>query len=191
MTTSSFFKIGLISLFITLNLLTVVTLNCPAPLESFLSQWTNQHTPDSFQNQARLVLYRLRQYANLTGLDPRWEMFSNVKGPDWRYQIEGVCNHGAWILPLPGQSQRTLAEEWFFDFKEGKFRLNTAASQTGRHAYVQYLCKKFEHHLNHKIHSVRLNIQYQDILDPSKAQQVKHHYADPIQSYPLEIIQCR
>lgn len=178
-----------ISFFILLNLITLFVANFPPYLQKPFER-IGHHFSNYFIYYFELFTYKIRLYASITGLDPRWEMFSTVKGPDWRYLIEGVCDHGRWTLPLPGQSKRPISDEYFFDFKEGKFRLNTAANSLGRKAYASYLCHKFKRHNDHSVHSIRINIQYQDIVDPQLALQSHFHFSPKIQTVLLEEAKC-
>jgi hypothetical protein len=183
-------KISIVSIFIVINLSAVLLSNFPEFLKLPASQFAEAHFSKSSLQSIRQGTFRIEQYAALTGLNPRWEMFSNVKGPDWRYLIEGICKHGSWPLPLPGQTRRKFIDEYFFDFKEGKFRLNTAKDQKGRQAYARYLCKVFGQYNGHTIEKININIQYQGIRNPQDANQTGSHYEPHIASSVLEELTC-
>jgi hypothetical protein len=183
-------KKPLILLFIALNLVTVLAINLPPFLQKRLDSYLSRDPSSHHTFRTQQVLFFLKRYAFWTGLDPRWEMFSHVKGPDWRYLIEGVCDHGAWILPLPGQSKMGFWNDLLFDFKEGKFRLNTAANPVGRHSYAQFLCRKFSGYHSHPLREIRINIQYQKILEPKEASRLNTHYDPQIETHPLEVLSC-
>ena len=190
MTAKSRIKTWIISGFILFNLFTVLLVNLSPLLSDTMTHSLETLTSSHFIYKLRLVSFRMRQYANWVGLDSRWEMFSHVKGYDWRYRITARDAHNTYVLPLAGQSERSFLEATFFDFKEGKFRLNTAGDAIGRHAYINYLCHKFATFQGNPIHSIKIEIQYQKILEPRQALQYGYHFAPEVISYPLEAMTC-
>jgi hypothetical protein len=83
-------------------------------------------------------------WAYLVGFDNRWEMFSYSHKDAYRYQFLGVTTSGeSSILPLPHQSDRSLWQRLFVDFREEKFLLNIYRNQNAKKAYGEYICREF------------------------------------------------
>ena len=161
------FKFGM-SLFIVLNILTVLYMN--------LAHKKIAYYGDQYR-------YVISQYAHIVGLDNRWTMFSSMNRHNWRYQITANYTDGRRteqvVLPLPLQSERTFLQRNFFDSTEAKFHLNTHSQTTPKEAWARYLCRKFPEHNGMSIDSVVFKIQIQNILDPEEARQ-KGRDVDPL-----------
>jgi hypothetical protein len=116
-------------LFFALNLLTILNSNRP----EWLPNWPQ-------------LKYRLGMYGHYVGLDNRWEMFSYIYRDDWMLVFKGKPRGpGAeYILPLALQSKRAWYNEWFFDFREAKYRLNIFGSKPAREKYAHYQCRQFD-----------------------------------------------
>ncbi len=151
------FKRGLICLFIFVNLLAV-----------FHSNRRNWFDLEKLTDWSPSNLYKIQKwhwrtsiYGHLIGADNRWEMYSYMWRDDWSlvYKARYQGEKEDLVLPLALQTRRALIDEYFFDFKEAKFRLNTYRNKDARVAYAKWLCKKYSTHNGKPIESVSCDLE--------------------------------
>ena len=172
----SAFAKSITSAFIGLNVFTVIYMNLPSRLIE----------------GGKPLTTKLRQYANFTGLETQWEMFSTAKGNDWRLLIEGDCpNQGSLKLPIAGQAPRSFWQDHLFDFKEGKLKCNIALDPISRRAYAEHLCREYSCASGERMRRVRISMLFQSILDPREALKRHHHLAPVIRRETVEDLSCK
>jgi len=180
----------LISLFIVLNLSTVLFMNRPVWMIQTINQRINYLTP---QDAYRINYgsWLIQQYAYRAGLDNAWQMFGRQSRFNWWFDIRGVYANGQSVsLPLPLQSPRTFWQATFFDIKEGKYQLNLYPSEDLRQRYAHYLCRQYPRHDGYPILSITFDLHHQMLLDPAEAVLRKTHLADRSYSRPLNAFTC-
>ncbi|MEQ1830458.1 MAG: hypothetical protein ABL921_31155, partial [Pirellula sp.] len=162
-----------LSSFVVLNLTTVLFINLPASMHKECCLWINEHFSQWNTYRIRYASWRWQQYAHLTGLNNRWQMFGYQSRFNWWYDIRAIYSDGdqetSVLLPLPNQSPRTLLERYVFDLKERKFELNIYASEIARERYSRYLMRVYSTHQGLPIQSVRWHLCTQNILPPDQA----------------------
>lgn len=163
----------LLSLFILLNIATVQYMNLPRDLTAKKqAEWTSKWDP-MMKYRLSVANWRWQQYAHLAGLDNVWQMFGKQSYFNWRYDIRGVYGSGeaarTVLLPLPGQSERTLAQRYLVDFRERKFELNIYRSDFARKAYMRYLARQHPVHEGLPLSEIRWKVAFQNILPPAEA----------------------
>jgi hypothetical protein len=164
-----------LSIFILLNLSTVLYMNLPKQWSAETYQQWSAALPESTKHQLSLCNWRWQQYAHIAGLSNQWQMFGKQSNFNWWYDIRGVYSDGTTtetvLLPLPNQSARTFAEKYLFDLKERKFALNIYLNQFARQAYQRYLAQCYPEHLGLPLTEIRWKLCYQMILPPEEAVQ--------------------
>ncbi len=151
-------------LFFALNLLAALIANRPKWFE----------TPSYTVNQ---VLWQLRRYAHWTGTDARWEMFSYMYRDDWKLVFK-ARSRGAedeMVLPLALQSPRSFLEDWLFDFKEAKIRLNIYSDKNHRERYQRFLCRNWNNSNTDQLAYVACDLESQPLLPRSLARAMNQH----------------
>lgn len=128
-----------VSVFVTLNVLTILLANRPPGFLAFES---------SGSEAARWAIWADTRYGYALGLDPQWQMFSHVHKVNWGYVIEArYGGERTVLLPLPSQSPRTWWQRAFVDFKEAKFELNLYGDEPRRarwrEEYSDYLRRQY------------------------------------------------
>jgi hypothetical protein len=163
----------LISMFVLVNLLTVLWINQPEAYSDAKSKWIDRQLPPKEAYQLRYAAWRWSQYAHYAGLDNRWQMFGRQSRFNWWYDIRAVYSDGVQestvSLPLPNQSARTFVQRSLFDLKERKFELNIYLNPVARESYSRYLARQFPTHDGMPIQSVRWHLGTQGILSPAEA----------------------
>lgn len=159
-----------ISAFILANISTVVIVNLPESAGAQLARRASLLASPETVYRLRQANWYLRSYAHLVGLDNRWQMFGRQSRFNWWYVIKARYADGAAdkvvVLPLPRQSARTVAQRWFFDFKEAKFHLNVYSDPIAREAYARYLMRTHATHDSMTIKSIKWELWHQSILTP-------------------------
>jgi hypothetical protein len=168
----------LISLFLVVNFATVLYMSLPSEGAQTLFAWFSAAGHDDTEHHLRVADWRIRQYAYLTGLDNRWQMFGRQSRFNWWYVIRGIYGDSdyqqgdhqkAVMLELPNQSPRTLWQRCVTDLKEQKFRLNIYSNEVAREAYSRYLARQFSVREGKPIRAVRWELGYQMIMPPDVA----------------------
>jgi hypothetical protein len=163
----------LLSLFILLNISTVLYMNLPREWSAEkYQQWTATWDPMT-KYRLSLINWRIAQYAFLVGLNNQWQMFSTHGDVNWWYDIRAVYSNGRMsrtvLLPLPTQSERTWSEKNLFDLKEIKFTRNIHNNEFARKAYMLYLAKQYPKHEGLPLTEIHWKLVYQTILPPDEA----------------------
>lgn len=174
--------------FVLLNFIAIINSNRPQWLlvERILPSNT---TINYFMNHFR---WRISIYAHYAGLDNRWEMFSFIYREDWflvfkaRYEGEEQDVY----LPLALQSERRFIDEWFYDFREAKYRLNIFGNQGARQHYAKWLCKKYKMKDNHRILYVAVDYETTDILPREQARELGNHLGDKKMTKRFDLVAC-
>jgi hypothetical protein len=170
------------SLFIVLNIVTVLFVHRPTGLGSELMAAVRKRSPIA-AHRIELAAWHILRYAHLSGLDNRWVMFSRQTRYRWWYAITGLYADNyrteTVVLPLPLQSDRSFLQRYFFDAKEGKFHLNIYNDLVAKEAYSRYLSRRFPTHDGIPIRSIVFELKRQAILSPTEAS-VRQQYLDPI-----------
>lgn len=166
-------KRRLISMFVLVNLLTVLWINQPESFCDTKSKWLDRWLPPSDAYRFRYAGWRWSQYAHYTGLDNRWQMFGRQSRFNWWYDIRAIYSDGVRestvLLPLPNQSARTVLQRTLFDLKERKFELNIYLNPLARESYSRYLARQYPTKDGMQIQSVRWHLGTQGILPPDVA----------------------
>ncbi|MBK8090827.1 MAG: hypothetical protein IPK32_02200 [Verrucomicrobiaceae bacterium] len=162
-----------LSLFIVLNISTVLYVSLPPAWAARKhAEWTADWAPMA-KYRLSLVHWRWQQYAHLAGLNNVWQMFGKQSEFNWHYDIRGVYGSGKaekWVLlPLPGQSKRTWAQTYIFDFRQRKLDLNIYRDEFARQACMRYLARLYPEHEGMPLTKIRWNLRYQMILPPDEA----------------------
>jgi hypothetical protein len=162
-----------LSLFVVLNIATVQFVSLPPDLMAKKhAEWTADWDPMT-KYRLSVANWRWRQYAHLVGLDNVWQMFGKQSEFNWHYDIRGVYGSGEtekWVKwPLPGQSERTLLQEYIVDFRERKLALNIYRSEFARQANMRYLARLYPEHEGQPLTKVRWNLRTQRIFPPDEA----------------------
>ena len=76
-------KRRLVSMFVLVNLLTVLWINQPEAFTDAKSKWIDRQLPPNEAYQLRYAAWRWSQYAHYAGLDNRWQMFGRQSRLNW------------------------------------------------------------------------------------------------------------
>ena len=180
----------LLSLFIVLNLGTVLFINRPL--------WLVRESDEIVQGFTPRLAYRfnytgwlIRRYAHLAGLDNLWQMFGRQSRFNWWYEITATYADGKTVvLPLPRQSPRTFWQAHFADYKEAKYHLNLYQSQELRQRYAHYLFREYATKDGAAIQTITFNLHHQMLLEPPQSGQQRTHVADRSYSQVLDQFSC-
>lgn len=184
-------KKTLISIFVVLNVFTVLFMNRPLVfIDAVNKKIANLNRPTLV---AKLAYYSwlVFQYAHIVGLDNRWIMFGRQSRFNWWYLISakyGDINTIA--LPVPPQVTRTLFENLFIDFKEMKFYLNLYDNPVGRESYARYLCRKHPKYNGLPIKSVIFDLYFQNIAPLKEAARLRFYMYPGVYSRSLNEFKC-
>ena len=190
-------KRSIISIFILVNLFTIVYYNAPQRIRKI----TNKIFPP---------LKLIMQYAPCIGITGNWRMFTSIEKYNWWIVIKGVyktpslkkgirfdfarlyprsllpgftlrSNKGSKeiILPLPLQSKRTFMETYFYDFREVKFILFLLREKFRQKRYAVYLCRKFQDYEGRKIEKIIYELYKQEKYRPQEAYK-NGYYIKPV-----------
>jgi hypothetical protein len=155
----------IISLFAVLNISTVLYMNRPEQLIAATESAFRRHLDGWTRYQVNRADWLVRRYANVVGLDNRWEFFGRVSRFNWHYLVHARTADGRMtVLPLPRQSPRTFAQRTFADFKEAKFHLNLYTRPRAREAYARHLCRAYPTVQGASVSSVVFELYTQNIL---------------------------
>ena len=182
----------LISLFILLNISTVIYINRPVPLKeiqgSKLKEILHSSSLDYMTSVTGLFF---RSYGELVGLGTRWLMFILQDRYNWFYLIKAKYNDSSEVLlPIPRQGTRTFVERNFFDFKDAKFQYNFNYRPYVKEHYASYLCRKYPVHNGTRIKSIVFEFYKQNILKPKEADKRKRYLEPIIRKETLGVFNC-
>ena len=158
----------IISIFILVNLFTIVYYNTPQRIRKI----TNKIFPP---------LKLIMQYAPRIGITGNWRMFTSIEKNNWWVAIKGVYKGSSKevILPLPLQSKRTFMETYFYDFREVKFIITLLREKCRQKYYAIYLCRKFQDYEGHKIEKIIYEVYKQEKYRPKEACKIGY-YTEPV-----------
>lgn len=179
-----------VSVFICLNLLTVLHMNRPIPVIDAGTRWTSQYLSKNVTSGLYYVSWLIQRYAHLVGLDNRWQMFGRQSRFNWWYRILGKFGSKLVLLPLPLQSSRNTLESMFIDFKEIKFQLNLYPSEAERRKYAHYLCRQFAGYRSMPIESVIFQIYGQKLKSRQEASSSGDYVWPKIHEHLLNEFPC-
>lgn len=181
----------LISVFIVLNLITVLFTHRPRPLADAFNRWSYSHLSPLQSWKLNMIGWHISNYGHHIGLDNRWEMFSFAHRFHWWYLFRAESDGNKVIdLPLPLQSNRSFIQKYFFDFREAKYHLNLYANKTERLAYMSYLCRRFSVIEGAKTRKIILELHHQ-IFNEREVTRATGQYMNPnAYSRALDEITC-
>lgn len=171
----------LISLFILLNVLTVIFINRPVPINEIQGNKLKEilHSPYKYSDVSKIQKF-ITGYGEFVGLGTRWLMFILQDKYNWSYVIKArYSDLSEIVLPIPRQGERTALQKNLFDFKDAKFQYNFNYRPYIKEHYASYLCRKYSVHNGAKIKSVIFELYKQNILDSKEAEQ-RGHSLEPI-----------
>ena len=181
MINSPSFKKLLVSIFILLNISTIIFANFPERLKRF----TQLKISSSFPS------FLLNKYGQFTGLCARWGMFANLDREKWWLLIKGKYkNQKEIILPLPRQSTRRFIDRFFFDFREAMLCVRLGNDKKKQERYASFLCRRFFAHNGSSIESIVFESRSQKILTISEANKLGYHYDPGIKRESLGVYKC-
>ena len=182
----------LISLFILLNIFTVVYVNRPVPLKERQDSKLKEilHS-SSLDYMTSIVGLFFRGYGELAGLGTRWLMFILQDKYNWSYLIKAKYSDSSEIvLPIPRQGKRTFLQREFFDFKDAKFQYNFNYRPYAKEHYASYLCRKYPIYNGAKIKSITFELYKQNILEPKEADKRKRYLEPVIKKETAGVFNC-
>ena len=160
-------KRSVISIFILVNLFTIVYYNAPQRIRKI----TNKILPP---------LKLIMQYAPCIGITGNWRMFTSLERHNWWVVIKGVYKGSKEvILPLSLQSKRTFMETYFYDFREVKFIIILFNEKYRQKRYAVYLCRKFQDYEGRKIEQIIYELYKQEKYRPQEAYK-NGYYIKPV-----------
>lgn len=170
----------LVTLFILLNLSTVVYHNWP----DYVRWQPSLYLPPS-------LTYQLNRYGHLVGLDNRWLMFSYMYRDDWQvwYRAE-YADSTSVDLPLADQAPRSFWQAHFFDFREAKIRLNLYNRPERQKLYGLYLCRQFPFHDGKPVRSVTAEVRSRAIVRPEISRVFHYSYGANLPTWALAKVSC-
>ena len=182
----------LISAFIVLNIVTVLFMNRPKAMVQ-AGEEALEACPSPGAAKVLRGLGTMEQvYAHMTGLDNMWKMFGHLPRFDWWYVIKArYADDATVVLPLPRQSQRTIWQHTFADFKEAKFYQNLYSDRSARRAYADYLCRLYPRHGGAPVEAIVWELHSQRIFGPSEATVRGSHLDSRTRVEVLDVFPCR
>ena len=187
----------LISLFIVLNLFTVLFTNRPTFVIEAANRVIKDYNSPAFAYKLGLYAWYIKYYAHIVGLNNRWQMFGRQSRFNWWYKIKAeyarkpnTIASQVVLLPLPRQTKRTFLQSEFIDFKEGKFHLILYSDPVGRHIYSRYLCRQYPEYKGAPIGKIIFEINYQYILPPKEANLKGTHLHPTISKRIISEFEC-
>ena len=184
------FRQFLISLFIILNLGTILFINRPVWMVNKSDEMVRDLLPRTAY-KFNYTGWLIRRYAHLAGLDNLWQMFGRQSRFNWWFEIKATYADGrTYLLPLPRQSPRTFWQATFSDFKEAKYHLNLYASQELRQRYAHHLFREYAKRDGAEIQSITFELYHQMLLEPPESGRRGTHVAGPAQSSVMDHFVC-
>lgn len=171
-----------LSAFIVINLGTVMFMNRPRIIR------------DAFEGMGKRTsypAYLIKSYAHAVGLDNEWQMFGRQSRFDWWYTINGLYSDGQRAkLPLPNQSQRSFIQNYFFDYKEGKYMLNLYGLEELRLRYAHYLCRQYPMKDGAALEGIEFELTTQQFYTMKEAGEHNTHLNGPRNTQTLNRFPC-
>lgn len=175
----------LTSLFILLNICTVLYVNRPVSVKEIQG------------NKLEKILHPSRCYSILTsygefvGLGTRWLMFILQDKYNWSYLIKAEYEDSQEvILPIPRQGKRTFLQRNFFDFKDAKFQYNFNYRPYAKEHYASYLCRKYPVNNGARIKSIIFELYKQNVLELKEAEKRKRYLEPIIKKEITDVFNC-
>jgi len=185
-------KQSVLSVFVVLNLFTVLYMNAPPALRRAAAETVDAHLAPADAHKAHYGAYMLRWYAYLVGADAQWQMFGWQPRFHWWYVIKGRYENGdEVVLPLPMQARRSAAQRFFWDFRDTKIYLNLYRRADWRQAFAYYLCRRFPEHPEQngsRIRSVVYELHWRNVLPPEEARETGTHLAPESYSQIFQVV---
>jgi hypothetical protein len=182
---------GLIVAFMALCFGAIAFANRPPSMADAVDRRLDESLSPRAAWRVRYAGWLLQRCAHLAGLDNRWEMFGRQSRFNWRYEIVGRYGAGGeWVLPLPRQSERTLAQYLLLDFKEPKLALNLYADPARRERWAQYLCRRFPLRGGHRMEDVVIDLRWRELRSRVEASATGTSLAPEAHVQPLDVFPC-
>lgn len=167
------------SAFICIHLGIALFMNAPERLHKTIDNNTLNGLTVPEQLLVNAIVYRIRYYAFVVGIDNRWQMFGRQSRFNWKFRIFGLYSDGhrvvEHLMPDPRQMERNVVQNRLWDFKEGKYHLNLYSSENERMGYAFFLARQAPVYDGLPIRSVAYERQWINILPPEVAQQSGYH----------------
>lgn len=185
-------KQAALSAVIIVHLLIVVIVNWHPTSGAAIRRWIDTRLQPSLSQPLYMAENKLRYYAYLVGLDPRWTMFSSMAPYTGMYALTAHYADGTIRqLPLPLQSPRTFWQRQLFDFKEPKFHSNLAyLNPVFRETYSRYLCRTYPRYHQSAVTAIVWGSEWQMILDQQAAARQGHHWDPTVHASTLYTFAC-
>lgn len=120
-----------------------------------------------------------------TGLNGMWRMFSPVHKYDWWWRVIATDSDGRdRELSTPSYTGRTGLDSFFVDFRETKFLLNMWTRPPMEQAYIDHRCRE-EQSAGRTPASIRLELEWRNILPPDQAAARGDHRSPQVQTYVM------
>lgn len=185
------FRDLLISCFVVLNVVTVLHANYPAWATKFSTAVRSMLPSSQAQYRYDYAGWLLLRYAHVVGLDNRWQMFGRQPRFDWWYEITGTAGYGQETLfKLPNQGKRTLAEHFFFDFREAKYHLNLYSAPDLRLRYAHYLCREEKLDDGSKPRAVIFRVKFKNLHSRQDAYRLNQHLYPNVVTGQTDTFSC-
>lgn len=167
-----------ISLFICLNVTTVLFINSPQRIRKPLNKFLNSLIKSQKDSKENFIFKGLRDYSQIAGIS-RWYMFNTIDPYNWWYLVKANYKSSeAIVINLPTQSKRTFLERNLFDFREPKIQ-NALRREDFRHnRYGPYLCRKFQKKGISDIENITFELYEQMVVEPKYISK-QGYYLDP------------
>ena len=180
-----------VSVFVVLNLGTVLYMNSPLVLETLGNRVLDSQVPSSLTRVLRLSGWSVQRYAHLVGLDNRWQMFGRQSRFNWRYLISAEYDDSQEVLlPLPRQSPRSWWQDFLFDFREAKFMLNVYQNRDARKGWAYALCRDYPMNEGSPVRAIRFDLVVQEILPAAQARESGRHLSPQLRRGLLDKFPC-
>ena len=158
-----------ISAFVVLSLFCVLLSNRPPRLIDWEEGALDSIDPN-IAYEARNARWLVEEYAFFAGLNNRWQMFGRQSRFNWWFTIEATYGNGSPILlPVPGQTERSLWRAALFDFKETKLALNLYGDPQAREAYARYLARQYPERDGQPIRAIAFLLHWQPLRSREEA----------------------
>ncbi len=158
----------ILSAFIVLNIVTLLAMNRPDAMATWLSQKTQSDCSPTTAKLLNDIPDGLYWFAHKAGLNVKWQMYSYLQRYDFTILAVGIdANGNAVLLPEPLQSERSLFDRFVTDFRETKYQLNIYQYPTEQAYYLSYLRRHYPTLHGMPTRSVRLDLQYRMFVDSS------------------------
>ena len=182
----------IISLFILLNILTILYVNRPVSVKEIQGSKLKEilHSSSLDHMTSGIGLF-FTNYGQLVGLGTRWLMFVLQDKYNWSYLIKArYSDSSEVILPIPRQGKRLILQREFFDFKDAKFQYNFNYRPYAKEHYASYLCRKYPIQNGAKIKSIVFELYKQNILTLQESIKRKTYLEPIIKKEMPEIFNC-